>query len=51
MTLTEKGLRLIDEAAVAGLAVQTEALSALGEERGGRLADLLRDLLAGTERS
>jgi DNA-binding MarR family transcriptional regulator len=51
VTLTEKGLHLIDEAAVAGLAVQTEALSALGEERGGQLADLLRELLAGTDRS
>ncbi|EFL32171.1 MarR family regulatory protein [Streptomyces viridochromogenes DSM 40736] len=50
VTLTEEGLRVIDGAVVAGLAVQTEALSALEGERPGELADLLRDLLAGTER-
>ncbi|CAL9460690.1 hypothetical protein SUDANB176_02635 [Streptomyces sp. enrichment culture] len=50
VTLTERGLRLIDEAVGAGLAVQTEALTALGEERAGQLADLLRELLLATER-
>ncbi|WP_077801128.1 MarR family winged helix-turn-helix transcriptional regulator [Streptomyces sp. JHA26] len=50
VTLTEKGHELIDEAVGAGLAVQTEALSALGADRAGHLADLLRDLLAGTEK-
>ncbi|MFD3932751.1 MarR family winged helix-turn-helix transcriptional regulator [Streptomyces sp. NPDC058614] len=48
VTLTDEGLRLIDEAVGAGLAVQTEALSALNEEQAGQLADLLRELLAGT---
>ncbi|KMS69419.1 MarR family transcriptional regulator [Streptomyces viridochromogenes] len=48
VTLTEKGLHLIDEAVGAGLAVQTEALSALDDEQADRLADLLRELLAGT---
>lgn len=50
VTLTDRGLELIDEAVGAGLAVQSEALSALDAERAGQLADLLRDLLAGTER-
>jgi DNA-binding MarR family transcriptional regulator len=50
VTLTEKGLELIDEAVGAGLAVQTEALSALGADRAGHLADLLRELLAATEK-
>ncbi|MFE6621594.1 MarR family winged helix-turn-helix transcriptional regulator [Streptomyces sp. NPDC008086] len=48
VTLTEKGLRLIDEAVGAGLATQTEALSTLDAEQADRLADLLRELLAGT---
>ncbi|MFE2262722.1 MarR family winged helix-turn-helix transcriptional regulator [Streptomyces griseosporeus] len=49
VTLTDEGLRLIDEAVGAGLAVQTEALTAaLDEKRAAQLADLLRDLLAGT---
>ncbi|MFF7866240.1 MarR family winged helix-turn-helix transcriptional regulator [Streptomyces qaidamensis] len=51
VTLTDEGLALVDEAVGAGLAVQTEALSALGAERAGQLAGLLRDLLAGTDRS
>lgn len=51
VTLTEKGLNLIDEAVGAGLAVQTEALSTLDDEQAGRLADLLRELLAGTPES
>ncbi|WP_030858062.1 MarR family winged helix-turn-helix transcriptional regulator [Streptomyces sp. NRRL S-37] len=50
VTLTEAGLRLIDAAVGAGLAVQTEALSALGGERAGELAGLLRELLLATER-
>ncbi|MFF8397207.1 MarR family winged helix-turn-helix transcriptional regulator [Streptomyces sp. NPDC016172] len=50
VTLTDEGLGLVDEAVGAGLAVQTEALSALGAERAGQLAGLLRDLLAGTDR-
>ncbi|MFE7763993.1 MarR family winged helix-turn-helix transcriptional regulator [Streptomyces sp. NPDC057438] len=48
VTLTDEGLRLIDEAVVAGVAVQTEALSALDDEQAGRLADLLRLLVLGT---
>ncbi|WP_329534153.1 MarR family transcriptional regulator [Streptomyces sp. NBC_01450] len=48
VTLTDKGLRLIDEAVTAGLAVQTEALAHLDEERAGQLADLLRELVLGT---
>ncbi|WP_427922448.1 MarR family winged helix-turn-helix transcriptional regulator [Streptomyces sp. cg40] len=52
VTLTEKGLTLIDEAVGAGLAAQQEALStALDGERAGQLADLLRELLAGTQRA
>ncbi|MFM9592970.1 MarR family winged helix-turn-helix transcriptional regulator [Streptomyces scabiei] len=48
VTLTDEGLRLIDEAVVAGLAVQTEALSALDDEQAGHLAGLLRLLVVGT---
>ncbi|MEV6961222.1 MarR family transcriptional regulator [Streptomyces sp. NPDC051207] len=48
VTLTEKGLDLIDRAVGAGLAVQSAGLSALDDEQVGRLADLLRELLAGT---
>ncbi|MZF84000.1 MarR family transcriptional regulator [Streptomyces sp. SID5643] len=51
VTLTDEGLAVVDEAVGAGLAVQTEALSALGAERAGQLAGLLRDLLAGTDRA
>ncbi|MGP4051725.1 MarR family winged helix-turn-helix transcriptional regulator [Streptomyces sp. 2A115] len=47
VTLTDKGLAMTDEAVEAGLAVQTEALSALDEEQAGQLADLLRQLLGG----
>ncbi|MFJ5560366.1 MarR family winged helix-turn-helix transcriptional regulator [Streptomyces sp. NPDC093250] len=50
VTLTVEGLRLIDEAVGAGLAEQTEALSALDEQRADQLADLLRELLIATER-
>ncbi|MFI1165144.1 MarR family winged helix-turn-helix transcriptional regulator [Streptomyces sp. NPDC020801] len=49
VTLTGKGLRLIDEAVGAGLAAQTEALSALDAEQAGQLAGLLRELLEGTQ--
>src|SRR4051794_36188218 len=48
VTLTDKGLRLIDEAVRAGLAEQTAALSVLDDEQAGQLAGLLRELLAGT---
>lgn len=48
VTLTEKGLALIDEAVGAGLAAQTEALSALDDAQADQLANLLRELLAGT---
>ena len=50
VTLTDDGLRLIDEAVGAGLAEQTEALSALDGERAAQLAGLLRELLLATER-
>ncbi|MCD7439971.1 MarR family transcriptional regulator [Streptomyces lincolnensis] len=50
VTLTEKGLELVDRAVGAGLAAQTEALSALNAEQAGHLADLLRELLSSTER-
>ncbi|MFJ8465240.1 MarR family winged helix-turn-helix transcriptional regulator [Streptomyces swartbergensis] len=49
VTLTERGLELIDEAVGAGLAVQTEALSGLDTEQAGQLAELLRELLRTTE--
>ncbi|MEU0436974.1 MarR family transcriptional regulator [Streptomyces sp. NPDC006290] len=48
VTLTDEGLRLIDEAVAAGLAVQTAALSALDSGQAAQLADLLRPLLAAT---
>ncbi|MER7490997.1 MarR family transcriptional regulator [Streptomyces sp. NPDC126497] len=50
VTLTEEGLRLTDAAVGAGLAAQSEALSALGGERAAHLAGLLRELLSATER-
>ncbi|MFF7553484.1 MarR family winged helix-turn-helix transcriptional regulator [Streptomyces olivaceus] len=49
VTLTDRGLSLIDEAVGAGLAVQAAALSALDARQAAQVADLLRDLLAGTE--
>ncbi|MFC8344653.1 MarR family winged helix-turn-helix transcriptional regulator [Streptomyces sp. NPDC057280] len=49
VTLTEKGLTTVDEAVGAGLAAETTALSALNAEQADQLADLLRELLAGTE--
>ncbi|MER7563405.1 MarR family transcriptional regulator [Streptomyces sp. NPDC097941] len=51
VTLTEKGLAVIDEAVGAGLAAQTEALSTLDDEQADQLADLLRALLEGTQNS
>ena len=50
VTLTEKGLALIDEAVGSGLATQTAALSGLAADEADQLADLLRKLLASTER-
>ncbi|MEU6142445.1 MarR family transcriptional regulator [Streptomyces sp. NPDC047081] len=50
VTLTEKGLRLIDESVGAGLSAETEALSALNAEQADQLADLLRELLASTQK-
>lgn len=51
VTLTEQGLALVEEAVGAGLAVQTEALTAaLDAGQAGQLADLLRELLLATER-
>ncbi|MFJ9374033.1 MarR family winged helix-turn-helix transcriptional regulator [Streptomyces sp. NPDC101455] len=50
VTLTEKGLALIDEAVGSGLATQTAALSGLDPEQAAQLADLLRKLLTSTER-
>ncbi|MFD7817305.1 MarR family winged helix-turn-helix transcriptional regulator [Streptomyces sp. NPDC059785] len=49
VTLTEDGHRLIDRAVGAGLAVQSEALAALDADQAGRLAGLLRLLLADTD--
>ncbi|MGW2743852.1 MarR family winged helix-turn-helix transcriptional regulator [Streptomyces sp. NPDC001450] len=49
VTLTEKGLDVIDQAVGAGLAVQTAALSSLDAEQAGQLSGLLRELLAGTQ--
>ncbi|MFH8656753.1 MarR family winged helix-turn-helix transcriptional regulator [Streptomyces afghaniensis] len=49
VTLTDKGLELIDEAVGAGVAVQKEALSGLDTEQAGQLAELLRGLLRTTE--
>ncbi|WP_438293794.1 MarR family winged helix-turn-helix transcriptional regulator [Streptomyces sp. HUAS TT7] len=47
VTLTEKGLALVEESVTAGLAVQTELLnSALDEDEAAQLSSLLRKLLA-----
>ncbi|KOG32433.1 MarR family winged helix-turn-helix transcriptional regulator [Streptomyces resistomycificus] len=52
VTLTDKGLKLVDEAVGAGLAVQTQALkAALDDQQAEQLSHLLRELLAGTERA
>ncbi|MFG2633022.1 MarR family winged helix-turn-helix transcriptional regulator [Streptomyces sp. NPDC048362] len=50
VTLTEEGLRVIDEAVGAGLAEQGDALNALSAEQAGQLAGLLRELLDATAR-
>ncbi|MES5821060.1 MarR family transcriptional regulator [Streptomyces sp. RG80] len=49
VTLTDKGLTTLDEAVGAGLAAETEAMSVLSDEQADQLADLLRQLLAGTQ--
>ncbi|MFJ8308254.1 MULTISPECIES: MarR family winged helix-turn-helix transcriptional regulator [unclassified Streptomyces] len=47
VSLTEKGLKLVDESVTAGLAAQTEVLtSALDEDEAAQLSALLRKLLA-----
>ncbi|GAA3126615.1 MarR family transcriptional regulator [Streptomyces rameus] len=48
VTLTEEGLRLIDEAVGAGLAEESAALATLNAEQAGQLAGLLRELLSTT---
>nr|WP_240109482.1 MarR family transcriptional regulator [Streptomyces sp. MUM 203J] len=49
VTLSKRGLELVDEAVTAGLAVQREALDAgLDEEEARQLAALLRKLLLAT---
>ncbi|MEU2224768.1 MarR family transcriptional regulator [Streptomyces sp. NPDC018347] len=48
VTLTEEGLRLIDEAVGAGLAEESAALAGLDAEQAGQLAGLLRELLDAT---
>lgn len=48
VTLTDEGLRLIDDAVGTGLAEQTAALSGLDDEQAGHLAGLLRSLLRST---
>lgn len=50
VTLTEKGLTRVDQAADAGLAVQTDVLAALPADRARQLTGLLRELLHATER-
>ncbi|MFF4803303.1 MarR family winged helix-turn-helix transcriptional regulator [Streptomyces sp. NPDC001351] len=49
VTLTEEGLKLVDEGVGAGSIVQTEVLSSLDDAQADQLAGLLRMLLAGTE--
>ncbi|MEU0406719.1 MarR family transcriptional regulator [Streptomyces griseorubiginosus] len=51
VTLTDKGLSVIDEAVEAGLTTQTQALATLPDDRAAQLADLLRELLEGTQNS
>ncbi|MDH6226949.1 MULTISPECIES: MarR family winged helix-turn-helix transcriptional regulator [Streptomyces] len=51
VSLTARGLALVDEAVAAGLAAQTEVLTAaFDEERAAELAGMLRELLAVLER-
>ncbi|MGW7099017.1 MarR family winged helix-turn-helix transcriptional regulator [Streptomyces sp. NPDC054838] len=47
VTITERGLKLIDEAVAAGLEVQRAALSGLDGEEVEALSGLLRKLMAG----
>ncbi|WP_405492827.1 MarR family winged helix-turn-helix transcriptional regulator [Streptomyces sp. NBC_00096] len=47
VTITDRGLALIDEAVAAGLAVQRDALTGLDEEEVAALTVLLRKVLAG----
>ncbi|MCJ1677304.1 MarR family transcriptional regulator [Streptomyces sp. APSN-46.1] len=47
VTITERGLALVDEAVTAGLETQREALAGLTDEEVGALTGLLRKLLAG----
>jgi DNA-binding MarR family transcriptional regulator len=49
VSLTERGITVVDEALVAGLAVQQAALSALDADEADVLAGLLRRLLAGSQ--
>ncbi|MGW7054870.1 MarR family winged helix-turn-helix transcriptional regulator [Streptomyces sp. NPDC054887] len=48
VTLSERGLAIVDEAVTAGLELQHEALEGFGEEQVEQLQTLLRRLLAGT---
>lgn len=50
VTLSERGLEIVDEAVVAGLELQREGLEGLGEEQVEQLQELLRQLLAGSTR-
>ncbi len=47
--LTDRGRATVDEAVVAGVEVQAQALAALSEPDRRRLADLLREVLAAAE--
>ena len=49
VTLTERGLGVVDESVGAGLELQQAALEGLGAEQATQLADLLRELLDATE--
>lgn len=49
VSLTERGVELVDQALAAGLAVQQDALAALGEKDAETLAGLLRRLLAASQ--
>lgn len=48
VTITDRGLALIDEAVTAGLEVQREALTGLDEAEIATLTGLLRKVMAGT---
>jgi len=49
ITLTLAGLQLVDDAVVAGLAAQQEAIGGLPRRSREQLTELLRELLAGAE--